>query len=212
MVIHDLKHPTEALVEALKQVHQMLVCTSVELITVKQQNEQFQASISKLKSQIKASEENIQHYIDMQQSSASFGYGISFDDGASIRLSDLDLSLDDAANNSISSVSEKSPKLKALEIADPEESEGWLSDDILDGVDEEKEEIMPTVLQAKCNIISRKNKLPSPRAAELVVKDLQGDVNNLKQQLGNANSQLKRANKKNRKLRQDKRELKIAVK
>lgn len=39
MVVHDLKHPTEALVEALKQVHQMLVCTSVELITVKQQNE-----------------------------------------------------------------------------------------------------------------------------------------------------------------------------
>jgi hypothetical protein len=59
MVIHDLKHPTEALIEALKQVHQMLVCTSVELITIKQQNEQFQTSLSKLKNRIKASEENI---------------------------------------------------------------------------------------------------------------------------------------------------------
>jgi hypothetical protein len=180
MVIHDLKHPTEALVEALKQLHQMLVCTSVELITVKQQNEQFQASISKLKSQIKASEENIQHYIDMQQSNNSFGFRGSYDDGDSIHLSDLDLSLEDDGSDSISSASEKSPELKALEIADPEDSEGWLSEDILDGVDEEKEEIIPTVLQSKCNIISRKNKLPSPRAAELVVKDLQGDVNNLK--------------------------------
>ena len=103
MVIHDLKHPTEALVEALKQVHQMLVCTSVELITVKQQNEQFQASISKLKSQIKASEENIQHYIDMQQSNNSFGFRGSYDNGDSIRLSDLDLSLEDDASDSISS-------------------------------------------------------------------------------------------------------------
>ena len=39
MIIHDLKHPTESLIATLKQVHQQLICTSVELITVKKQNQ-----------------------------------------------------------------------------------------------------------------------------------------------------------------------------
>jgi hypothetical protein len=49
MIIHDLKHPTEALVESLKHVHQDIVCMSAELLEVKEQNELLTRSLENLK-------------------------------------------------------------------------------------------------------------------------------------------------------------------
>lgn len=141
----------------------------------------------------------------------SLGFCGSFNAGESFHLSDLDLSLGDSSEISSSS-SEKPPSVPKLELPESEESDGWMSEDILDGVDEEKEEIFPERMNAKCNIISRKNKLPSPRAAELVVRDLEGDLKNLKQQIADAKSDLKQAHDKNKVLRKEKKELKLKAK
>lgn len=45
MIIHDLKHPTEALVDSLKQIHQELNCSRVELLEIKQHNELIEQSL-----------------------------------------------------------------------------------------------------------------------------------------------------------------------
>lgn len=86
-------------------------------------------------------------------------------------MEELELSLKESSEVS-SSESEKPPSLPKLDIQEDDESEGWISENILNDVDEDKEDILPANFAANCNIISRKNKLPSPRAAELVVRDL----------------------------------------
>jgi hypothetical protein len=42
MIIHDLKHPTEAIVGSLKLVHQELTLSSAELLAVKMQNDELE--------------------------------------------------------------------------------------------------------------------------------------------------------------------------
>ena len=56
MIIHDLKHPTESLIATLKQVHQQLICTSVELVTVKKQNQMFKDVMTTIKEKISKTE------------------------------------------------------------------------------------------------------------------------------------------------------------
>ena len=41
MIIHDLKHPTESLIESLKQVKQQLLCKSVELVDFHKDKKKF---------------------------------------------------------------------------------------------------------------------------------------------------------------------------
>ena len=52
MIIHDLKHPTESLIDSLKQVKQQLLCGSVDLLDFQKDKEKFMEVVADLKEQL----------------------------------------------------------------------------------------------------------------------------------------------------------------